>query len=364
MCVTSAILIALTGCGADEDVVMPDVESKRLDVALSDLERAGVEDDAEVLGGGMFGVLDESNWEVCDQEPTAGGVVGSAPRLTVDRTCDTKDDDDDGEWKKAERPTQTKSPEVRDDNTEPTGATESPKTTEPPKETTSEQRPDVDRERVKDVVRLYAVLRVIDGDTVEVSYRGDTSIRIIGIDTPETVDPNTPDECGGAQATALANELLSGQQVQLVFDKSQGRTDYYDRALAYLDVPGVGDFGKTMIKRGAAAEYTYDTAYDRQAKYIAAERRAQSKSRGVWGKCGGVDTPLKAPAPTADPPKDKQKGKGKSGGGGSACGAGYQPCIPPYPPDLNCEDVGGPIRVSGDDPHGLDADGDGSACES
>lgn len=107
------------------------------------------------------------------------------------------------------------------------------------------------------------------------------------------MDPNTPDECGGLAASALANQLLSGLQVRLVYDKSLGRTDYDDRTLAYLDVPGLGDLGQTMIKRGAAAEYTYDTAYDRQAEYIAVERRAQSKGRGMWGACGGEDTPLK-----------------------------------------------------------------------
>ena len=260
-------------------------------------------------------------------------------------------------------PDYVKSPEAKDDKTRQTSATDSPMPTEPPKETATPEEPDVDRERVKQAGRLYSVLRVVDGDTVEVSYRGGTSIRIIGIDTPETVDPNTPDECGGPAASALASQLLSGRQVRLVFDKSQGRTDYYDRTLAYLDIPGRGDYGQAMIEQGSAAEYTYDTAYDRQAEYIAAESRAQTQDRGVWGACGGVDTPLKAPAPLANPPGDKPKDRGNSGGG-SGCADGYQPCIPPYPPDVNCEDVDGPIRVSGSDPHGLDADGDGVACES
>ena len=52
------------------------------------------------------------------------------------------------------------------------------------------------------------------------------------------------------------------------------------------------------------------------------------------------------------------------GGGGGACAPGYSPCIPPYPPDLDCSDVNGPIYVTGSDPHGLDADGDGVGCES
>jgi beta-lactam-binding protein with PASTA domain len=81
----------LTACGDDQPTVMPDVASRRLDIALSDIERAGFEDEVEVLGGGTFGVVDESNWMVCDQEPSAGTEISSAPRLTVDRECESED---------------------------------------------------------------------------------------------------------------------------------------------------------------------------------------------------------------------------------------------------------------------------------
>lgn len=85
------VLIAtLSACGG-EDVVMPDLAGKRLDIALSDLDRAGYGDEPEVLGGGMFGVVDESNWTICDQEPAPGDIVSTTPRLTVDRTCDGLD---------------------------------------------------------------------------------------------------------------------------------------------------------------------------------------------------------------------------------------------------------------------------------
>ncbi|GAA2177215.1 hypothetical protein GCM10009784_26960 [Arthrobacter parietis] len=67
---------------------MPDVTGKRLDVAISDVERAGINDEVEVLGGGMFGVVDESNWTVCSQEPKNGVEVSIAPRLTVERSCE------------------------------------------------------------------------------------------------------------------------------------------------------------------------------------------------------------------------------------------------------------------------------------
>ncbi len=102
------------------------------------------------------------------------------------------------------------------------------------------------------------MLDVLDGATVEVGYRGGTTIRVIGIDTPETVGPSTPDECFGAQASAAANRMLQGRRVALVFDPSQGRLDKYGRTLAYLRIPGTGDFGLAMIRRGFAAEYTYD----------------------------------------------------------------------------------------------------------
>lgn len=66
---------------------MPDVQGQQLDVALSDIKRAGVDDEAEIIGGGLLGVLDESNWQVCSQTPDAGQAVTVQPRLTVDRSC-------------------------------------------------------------------------------------------------------------------------------------------------------------------------------------------------------------------------------------------------------------------------------------
>ena len=93
------LVLALSGCRegtdteADAASVMPDVMGLTLDVALSDIERAGVEDDVEILGGGTFGVVNESNWTVCEQMPAAGQAVAAAPRLTVDRTCEVETPD-------------------------------------------------------------------------------------------------------------------------------------------------------------------------------------------------------------------------------------------------------------------------------
>jgi micrococcal nuclease len=203
-------------------------------------------------------------------------------------------------------------------------------------------------------VLLYAVVRVIDGDTVEVGYHGGTSVRLIGIDTPETVSPSVPDECGGEAASRVAHELLDGRRVALRFDPSQGRYDRYGRTLAYLEVPGLGDYGLAMLERGRAAEYTYDSAYEMQRRYQRAEAKARGAGLHLWGRCGGPDTPVRSrPAPTP-----------RAGAAvGTRCAPGYDPCVSPFPPDVDCADVDGPVQVTGDDPHGLDRDGDGVACE-
>lgn len=93
LALAALMILGLTACGATKDAIMPDVAGKSLDVALSDLERAGIGDDVEVLGGGTFGVIDESNWQVCVQMPSAGELVSEKPRLEVDRSCG----DDDAE---------------------------------------------------------------------------------------------------------------------------------------------------------------------------------------------------------------------------------------------------------------------------
>lgn len=87
-----ALMLALAGCGGSDEAAphalkMPDVVNKQLDIALSDIELAGIEDEPEILGGGTFGVIDESNWTVCDQSPAAGEDVTAVPELTVDRSC-------------------------------------------------------------------------------------------------------------------------------------------------------------------------------------------------------------------------------------------------------------------------------------
>lgn len=88
-----ALLLGSAGCGSSDKAtepktVMPEVRGKRLDVALGDIKKAGFEDDVDVSSTGTFGVVDETNWTVCEQTPAAGKPVGSPPKLDVDRSCE------------------------------------------------------------------------------------------------------------------------------------------------------------------------------------------------------------------------------------------------------------------------------------
>lgn len=124
------------------------------------------------------------------------------------------------------------------------------------------------------------VARVIDGDTIELST-GD-KVRIVGINTPETVDPRRGVECFGPEASARAKELLEGAAVTLTPDGTQDSVDRYGRLLRYVELIDGTDVGLQLIEEGFAFEYTYDKPYARQAVYIAAEATAKSNETGIW----------------------------------------------------------------------------------
>lgn len=92
-------VLVLVGCGESEDAVMPDVVGEQLDIAKSEIDQAGYGGSVDVEGGGIAGVVIESNWRVCEQSPAAGEPVSATPRLTVERSCageDTNENADEG----------------------------------------------------------------------------------------------------------------------------------------------------------------------------------------------------------------------------------------------------------------------------
>ncbi len=92
----------------------------------------------------------------------------------------------------------------------------------------------------------YNVVRVIDGDTIELEQIG--TVRLIGVDTPETVHPSKPVEYFGKEASAFLRQLVEGKPVQLEYD--QERKDRYDRTLAYVYLGDLTFVNAEIIKQG------------------------------------------------------------------------------------------------------------------
>ena len=140
------------------------------------------------------------------------------------------------------------------------------------------------------VIKLvaYPLERVVDGDTILILDSGKKEyVRMVGINSPESVDPRKPVECFGKEASAHLKDLLAGQTgVNLEVDPSQGTRDKYGRLLAYVFRADGLDLGKQMIVDGYAYEYTYNLPYKYQAEYKTAQSLARATGRGLW-KNGG-----------------------------------------------------------------------------
>ncbi len=127
------------------------------------------------------------------------------------------------------------------------------------------------------------VVRVVDGDTIEVAIDGGTDdVRYIGVDTPETVKPGEPVQCYGPEASAFNHRLVDGATVRLVFDREL--RDIYGRLLAYVYADGTF-VNAELVREGYARtlEIPPNTAEaDRLAKL---EQRAGDAGIGLWGSC-------------------------------------------------------------------------------
>ncbi len=130
--------------------------------------------------------------------------------------------------------------------------------------------------------------RVVDGDTVVVRIGGrEERVRLIGIDTPESVQPDAPVECGGKAATrALEDRVREGARLRLVSDPTQDRRDRFGRLLRYVETAGGTDLGRAQLRDGWAEVFVFeDDPFGRVDAYRAAERRAAEEGRGVHGRC-------------------------------------------------------------------------------
>ena len=150
---------------------------------------------------------------------------------------------------------------------------------------------------------IARVERVIDGDTLVVRYQGENrTVRLIGVETPETVHPARPVEYFGLEASAFTKARLDGKTVQLVRDRSGDTMDAYGRLLRLIYLDGK-NFNATLIREGYGhAVRGFD--YSMRCEFIALENQARSQRRGLWAprqdgfgrtrNVGGLPFPLAA----------------------------------------------------------------------
>jgi micrococcal nuclease len=145
---------------------------------------------------------------------------------------------------------------------------------------------------------VVRVVRVIDGDTIEVRLGGqDEDVRLIGVDTPETVKPDTPVQCYGERASHFTKRRLTGRRVRLVFGVE--RHDVYGRLLAYIYLARPTSvasqppqsrqrerlFNATLARRGLARPLTIPPNDRFAPRFERLALTAARAGRGLWGAC-------------------------------------------------------------------------------
>lgn len=140
------------------------------------------------------------------------------------------------------------------------------------------------KKRVKVIRQRGQVIRVIDGDTIDVRIeRRSKRVRIVGIDTPEVFGLRVM--CSGPEASANLKKMLPvGMWVRLTSDPTQARKDRYSRLLRYVNRTGDGlDVGEAQVGAGLARSYVYrGVPYKRVGRYQPLETWARAHSVGVW----------------------------------------------------------------------------------
>lgn len=131
----------------------------------------------------------------------------------------------------------------------------------------------------------YPVVRVVDGDTIKVQIDDeDVTVRICGVDTPETVHPRKPVEHYGREASRFLSNLLTGESVYLLHDPDQPAKDRFGRIVAYVFRAPDGLFVDVeIIRQGYGHVYTKKPSqYMGLFRYY--QRAAREARRGLWGE--------------------------------------------------------------------------------
>jgi micrococcal nuclease len=255
--------------------------------------------------------------------------------------------------------------------------------------------PDEVAEQPEALSDVYDVIKVVDGDTIAISMNGKSeTLRLIGIDTPETVDSRVEVQCFGKEASEKMKSLLQGKRVRLEYDPKEGERDKYKRLLAYVFREDGLHVNKHLIEEGYAYEYTYDTAYKYQKEFKAAEASAKSAEKGLWapGACPPAPKEVvpavkgkssvskeETPAPPSTPvppvvqqppaqsqtppPQEVQPTPPPQNSGSYTCSANTYNCTD-FKSQAEAQSVFEQCGGTANDVHRLDGNKDGSVCES
>lgn len=131
------------------------------------------------------------------------------------------------------------------------------------------------------------VVRVTDGDTIVVR-RGHRleSVRLIGVDTPETKRRGVAVQCYGPEAARFTTSLLTGREVWLERDRVAGDRDRYGRTLSYVWLGAEDLVNLLLISGGHGRQYAFDgQKYRYRTVFEASERVARAAGRGMWSSC-------------------------------------------------------------------------------
>lgn len=132
---------------------------------------------------------------------------------------------------------------------------------------------------------LYAVTRFSDGDTITVDMNGTKeTIRMIGVDTPETHDPDVPVQCYGPAASAYTKNLIGKNKVRLEADPTNQNRDRYDRLLRYVYLPDGRLVQAEIIKNGYGFAYTL-FPFTKSKEFVSLQEQAKGQNKGLWSNC-------------------------------------------------------------------------------
>jgi micrococcal nuclease len=204
------------------------------------------------------------------------------------------------------------------------------------------------------------VIRVIDGDTIEIE--GGQKIRYIGIDTPESKDPRKPVECLALAATKKNQELVAGRDIQMEKDVSE--TDRYGRLLRYVYV-GDQFINEVLVKEGFAHASAYPPDIKYQDLFRQAEQTARDQKAGLWGDVCLVKPsprPSLQPSPSPVQPSTVSQPVASPAPAAPTSGEFNCNCAKNCPEMSSCDEAYYQLNTCGCSKR--DGDNDGVPCES